>query len=390
VTAPNRLLARFGEVWLKGRNRHYFMQRLRHNLERSLSAAIPGTRVRAPYGRFFVDLPEGAPLEVATAICRDTPGLTSVSPVMEVPSNIEAMIEGALALVAERWAGATGSFAVKARRTDKRFPLTSPEVGARVGDRVGELTGLRTDLKHPDHVVGVEVGEERSWVWVDTERCAGGLPVGCAGRVLLLLSGGIDSPVAGYLAQKRGCELDAVYFHSPPFIGESSREKVEALARRLAPRQGGLRLHVAHFTHVQKAIKAECEPKLTVLLYRRFMYRIAAELAAARGARALCTGENLGQVASQTLLNLALVDRLTELLTLRPLITFDKQETIALARRIGTYDTSILPFDDCCTLFVPRHPALKAPVRIIERQEARLDVEALVAESLARIEVVDV
>lgn len=383
------LLVRLGEVWLKGRNRGEFLGRLRRNLRASLEAAVPGARLRGRYARLFVELPDPSLAPAAVTVCADTPGLTSVSPVRRVESDEAAIVAEALALARAEWAGATGSFRVAARRSDKSFPLTSPEINRRVGGPLGRELGLTVNLKAADRELGVEVGEDGTLLWVHTFPAVGGLPVGSTGRVLLLLSGGIDSPVAGYLAQKRGCALDAVYFHSPPFISEASREKVEALARRLAPRQGGLRLHVVPFTDIQTAIRQRCEPRHTVLLYRRFMYRIAAALAGRIGADALCTGENLGQVASQTLENLALVDRLTDRLTLRPLLTHDKQETVEIARRIGTYELSIQPFDDCCTLFVPKHPTLRAPARVLEAQETRLDVDHLVRSALARTEVVD-
>ncbi len=381
-------MCRMGELWLKGRNRHTFVDRLRTNLQSSLNAAVEGAVVRKTHGRLFVDLADPQTSARALAVCADTPGLTSVSPVVRVDSDIEAITTAGVELARVEWAGASGSFKADSRRPWKQFPLTTPQIDRAVGGAVAGEMGFSVDLKAPDYTLGIEVDEHGSHVWTHNVRAVGGLPVGCSGRVMLLLSGGIDSPVAGYLAQKRGCAVDAVYFHSPPFISEASRDKVETLARMLAPRQGKLRLHVAHFTEIQKAIRANCEGRLTVLLYRRFMYRIAAELASRRGAQALCTGESVGQVASQTLENLTVVDFVTDLFTLRPVICFDKQEITALARRIGTYETSILPHDDCCTLFVPRNPALRASVRTLEKAERALDVEALVAEALERTEVV--
>ncbi len=379
------LLIRIGEVWLKGRNRGEFLDKLRRNLRASLAAAVPGAKLQGHYARYFAVLPSPEGLEAALAVVADTPGVSSVSPVRRVPSDLETITTEARRLAAVELAGATGTFAADARRSLKSFPLTSPALNAHVGGAVAGDLGLRVDLKRPNHRLGIEVAEEGTYLWVRTLPAVGGLPVGTTGRVLLLLSGGIDSPVAGYLAQKRGCALDAVYFHSPPFIGEASREKVEDLARTLAPRQGGLLLHVVPFTAVQTEIRKRCDPRLTVLLYRRFMYRIAGALAAQLGSAALCTGENLGQVASQTLENLTLVDNLTGLLTMRPLLTYDKLETIAIARRIGTFELSIRPFDDCCTLFVPKHPAIRAPVRALEHEEAKLDVDHLVRAALAGV-----
>ncbi len=384
--AYDLLLGRLGELWLKGRNRNDFYDRLKRNLQGAMSAELRGVQVQGSHGRLFVKLTDPADVDRALAICRDTPGLSSVSPVLRVPTDLEGMKRAALDLVQAEWAGREGTFAVDARRTFKGFPLTSPQIAREVGGAVQDATDRTVDLSAPTLTLGVEVNEDRTHLWTHTQPAPGGLPVGSAGRVLLLLSGGIDSPVAGYLAQKRGAALDAVYFHSPPFISAASRDKVETLARRLATRQNGMRLHVVHFTEIQKAIKAAGGDRLTVLLYRRFMYRIAARLAKRRKCRALCTGENLGQVASQTLENLTVVDRLTDLLTLRPLITFDKLEIMAIARRIGTYDTSVLPYDDCCTLFVPRNPAIKASIKSLEKAERRLEVEALVEQALAATE----
>ncbi|MEZ4471696.1 MAG: hypothetical protein R3F60_13010 [bacterium] len=234
----------------------------------------------------------------------------------------------------------------------------------------------------------MDIAVGAAFVSVERFAGAGGLPVGSTGRVLLLLSGGIDSPVAGYLAQKRGCAVEAVYFHSPPYVSEASRDKVIALARRLAPRQGGLTLHIVPFTAVQEAIRDAGGGRLSVLLYRRFMYRIAAALAKRRRLLALCTGESLGQVASQTLENLRLVDQVSDALTLRPLITTDKQDIMELARRLGTYDISVLPHQDCCTLFVPEHPSTRAPLGLLVAHEEKLAVEAQVQAALDRTETV--
>ncbi len=382
------ILCRLGEVWLKGRNRGVFLERLRRNLHASLGARLEGVKVQKTHGRFFVKLADPAQLADALPIILDTPGLSGASPCIRIEGGLEEIQAAALELAQSEWSGLEGSFAVDSRRTWKQFPLPSPEINRVVGGPIQEALGFSVNLKRPDRRLGIEVNEDHHHLWAHTFHGVGGLPIGSAGRVMLLLSGGIDSPVAGYLAQKRGCELDAVYFHSPPFVSEASRDKVETLARSLAPRQSGLRLHVVHFTEIQKAIKEHCDRRMTVLLYRRFMYRIAARLAAQRRCQALATGENLGQVASQTLENLTVVDGLDPILTLRPLITFDKQEIMALARGIDTYDVSILPHDDCCTLFVPRNPTLRGSNRELEAQEERLEVEALIEEAIEATEVV--
>jgi tRNA uracil 4-sulfurtransferase len=380
------VILRVGELWLKGRNQQRFIDRLKHNLRTTIRAAAGPCVIRGNRGHLFLHLEEPAKLKQAIAVAADTPGITSVSPVYRLPSDLDAIEAKCVELATKAWGGRDISFAAKTKRLDKSLPFNAPELNQRFGGAVFEQVKLRVDLKNPDEVLGIEVGKEHSHIWVQTYRAVGGLPIGCTGKVLLLLSGGIDSPVAGYMAQKRGCELEAIYFHSPPFISEASREKVEALARKLAPRQGGMTLKVVPFTEIQKAIKANCDGRLAVLLYRRFMYRIADRVAVSAKAHALCTGENLAQVASQTLENLNLVDQVTSRITLRPLITYDKAEIVNISRRIGTFETSILPHDDCCTLFVPKHPVTKGRLSILESAEAKLPVEDLINAAIDGIE----
>jgi thiamine biosynthesis protein ThiI len=379
---------RFGELFLKGRNRSHFVRRLADNLHASLKAAVgrAAFKVHVQHGRFLVELHDPTVIDQVMDICVDTPGFATVQPVRRCEPTLEAVTATALKLVAETWIDFEGTFAVRCRRSYKRHPLTSTQIERAVGGLVGEQVQLEVDLKNADHHVWIELAEEHAYVWTVDRRGAGGLPVSSSGKALLLLSGGIDSPVAGYLAQKRGCMLEAVYFHSPPFISENARDKVEQIAAKLAPRQSWLNLNVVRFTEIQQAIHEKCHARYTVLLYRRFMYRIAHRIAAQRKCMALATGENLAQVASQTLANLNLVDHLGELLTLRPVLTYDKREIMDLARRIGTYDLSIMPFDDCCTLFLPDNPATRAREDQLVYEEAKLDVDALVAQAIENTE----
>jgi thiamine biosynthesis protein ThiI len=275
---------------------------------------------------------------------------------------------------------------VETNRRDKRFAMTSQEVSRVVGGRVAQATGLPVDVHAPRAMLRLEIGAEASFLFSRMLPGPGGLPVGTAGHVALLLSGGIDSPVAGWSAMRRGCTLSAIYFHSFPYTGDRTKEKVLDLARRLSPWHGRIAVHVVHFTEAQKALRAHGPGELAVLLYRRMMMRVASRIAAADKARALVTGENLGQVASQTLDNLAVIEDAAELPVLRPLLTFDKSEIIARAQAIGTYDLSILPYDDCCSLFVPRHPATHARVHDLGRAEAGLDVAAMADELAAKAE----
>jgi thiamine biosynthesis protein ThiI len=257
------------------------------------------------------------------------------------------------------------------------------EMAKRLGARVQAETGLAVDVHTPALRLGVEVETDIAFVYAGTRAAPGGLPVGTAGNALLLLSGGIDSPVAGWLAAKRGLALDAVYFHSPPFIGEKSRDKVLALGRILARWQALRSVTVVPFTDAQKKLRDAGAADLAVVLYRRMMMRIADAIADRLEAAALVTGENLGQVASQTIENMTAIEAAARRVVLRPLVTYDKVETTALARRIGTFETSILPFEDCCSLFVPPHPATRARKEDAERIEADVDVAAIVEAAVA-------
>jgi thiamine biosynthesis protein ThiI len=281
------------------------------------------------------------------------------------------------------------SFRIEARRSDKRFPLQSQDIATRVGAAVNQATGIPVDLTQPALVVGVEVGQHGAWVFADTRPAPGGLPVGTAGKAVLLLSGGIDSPVAGWLAAKRGLELHGLYFHSPPFVGEKSKDKVAELARTLSRWNALASLRVVNFTDSQKRLRDAGPAELAVVLYRRMMMRVADLVADQLKAQALVTGENLGQVASQTLTNLGTIEAAARHLVLRPLVTYDKQETVDLAKRIGSYDLSVLPYDDCCSLFVPPHPATTAREVDAERAEATLDIAAEAAAMAAGVETVD-
>ncbi len=311
-------------------------------------------------------------------------GLHSMAPATVTGRDLDAIAASAVNEAGRLPAGTT--FKVETNRRDKRFALTSQQISAEVGGRVARATGLPVDVHDPAFVIRIEVATEATFVFSRMVPGPGGLPVGTAGHVTLLLSGGIDSPVAGWSAMRRGCTLSAVYFHSFPYTGEKTREKVLDLARRLCPWHGPIAVHVVHFTEVQKALRASGPAELAVVLYRRMMMRAASRIAAAERSLALVTGENLGQVASQTLANLAVIEDAAGLPVLRPLLTFDKSEIIARAQAIGTFDLSILPYEDCCQLFVPRHPATRARLDEVRAAESRLDVAALAADLAAHAE----
>src|SRR5262249_12968467 len=312
-------------------------------------------------------------------------GIQSFSPVVLCAKDFDALRDEAVR-VAVAAAGGAKSFKVDAVRSDKRFPVRSMDMGRDIGAAIFHATGLRVDLHHPDLVVGIEVGVHHTFVFAETRPGPGGLPVGASGRANLLLSGGIDSAVAGWLAMKRGLILDATYFHAFPFTGDKTKEKVIDLVRLLTPWHGPIELSVIQFAEAQKALRASGDAELAVVLYRRMMLRAAAEVARRRGATALGTGDSLGQVASPTLQNMATIRAAAQLLVLRPLLCYDKLETMALAKRIGTYETSIQPYDDCCSLFLPAHPATRSTVARAAEAEGSLDVAAMAEELADRAE----
>lgn len=380
------VVLRLGELFLKGRNRYAFVDRLVANVERAISFA-PGLRVERAQGRLYVVGP-GAHAPAVLDRLRTIFGIRSLSPAQLAAPDVDALTQAARTLAATYvHQHQPRSFGVHTRRSDKRFPLRSTEVSARIGDRIGEDMQLPVDLSNPDLAVGIEIGHTHSFVFTERIPGAGGLPVGMSGRVLLLLSGGIDSPVAGYLLQKRGCELVALYFHSPPHTGAHARDKVMQLAEHLARAQGQLTLCVVNFTRVQETIRDTAPANTVVVLYRRMMMRIASRIAETHHCLALATGENLSQVASQTLENLACINAAAALPVLRPVLTYDKQETVDFAKSIGTYTASTLPYPDCCSLFVPKHPATKLSLVAAENAEAKLAIIDLIDDALAQLTV---
>ena len=384
------VLCRFGELFLKAGNRKAFERMLADNVRAALGG-LPRARVEQAHGRLFVRLPSEDADEAAGRLSRVF-GLVSFSVARQVEAKPDLEAITAMA-VDEARAAVTrdrpASFKVEARRPDKRFPKSSMEIDRHVGAAVQAATGLAVDVHQPALRLGIEVGTDVAYVFAGKHDAPGGLPVGVSGRALLLLSGGIDSPVAGWLAAKRGLALDAIYFHSPPYIGEKSRDKVLALGKQLARWQALRSVTIVPFTAVQKRLRDAGPAELAVVLYRRMMLRIADAVADKLEADALVTGDNLGQVASQTIENLTAIEAAARRVVLRPLITYDKVETTALARRIGTYETSILPFDDCCSLFLPRHPATAARPKDAEKAEQGLDLPGEVAAAVAASEVVD-
>ena len=383
MAAPTYMLVHYGEIALKRGNRPFFLRRLRENIE----AAVGPLGVRAvveKMGRLILRLgPGAASAEIVARLAR-TFGVVNFAPAIRAPRDLEGLTAAVEGLVAGR---RFESFRITARRADPAYPHKSPELERHLGAVVQRLTGARVDLEHPAATVYVEVLPGEALCYMDRVTGPGGLPVGSSGAVTALLSGGIDSPVAAYRMLKRGCRVHFVHFSGQPFHDTRSVEKAQELAGVLATYQGPCRLAVVPFGEIQREVVLGVPAELRVLAYRRLMMRIAGRLAQADGTRALVTGESLGQVASQTLENLAVVESVSPLLVLRPLVGMDKQEIIAEARAIGTYEISIEPDQDCCRLFVPRHPATRATLEDLAAAEKRLDVEALVEQGVSKAQV---
>jgi thiamine biosynthesis protein ThiI len=373
------LVVHYHEISLKGGNRPLFIRRLGRNLqEATAGCGVRGLR-RLP-GRLVLDLAPGADLDLLRARVATVFGIANFGVGLSTAARLDAVQEAVVALLSGR---PVGTFRITARRTFKVFPLTSEEVNRQLGALVLERFGGRVDLTRPELNVHVELLPGEAIVFADRHPGPGGLPVGVSGRVVALLSGGIDSPVAACRLQKRGCEVEFVHFHSAPYLSTASQDKARALVAHLVRHQLSARLWLVPFGDLQREVLLAVPPPLRVVVYRRLMARIAERVAGRVGALALVTGESLGQVASQTLEHLARVSEVVTLPILRPLIGTDQEEIIREARAIGTYETSIEPDQDCCTLFVPRHPATRTSAAEAATAEARLDVARLVEAGLA-------
>ena len=375
------LLVRYGEIFLKGQNRPVFMRALVKRVKRAVQEL--GATVYLNDSRIFVT--DYSDQDEAIRRVTKVFGVHSVCPAIEMPKeDFDAVAAQAVAMMADL----RGTFKVSARRSDKRYPLDSPAINGQIGHRVLVANkNLSVDVKNPDHIMNVEI-RDHAYLYVKVVPAVGGMPVGTNGRATLLLSGGIDSPVAGWMIAKRGVHINAVHFHSYPYTSDRAKEKVLDLARILSESCCGIRVHVVPFTKIQMEIHEKCPDEYTTLIMRRFMMRIAERVAISEKSEALITGESIGQVASQTMTALGTTDMVVNMPVFRPVIGFDKKEIIAIAEKIGTMETSSLPYEDCCTVFTPRHPATHPHLDIIEDAEAKLDMEALIQEAMEGIEIV--
>ncbi|HTY54555.1 MAG TPA: tRNA uracil 4-sulfurtransferase ThiI [Candidatus Binataceae bacterium] len=376
------LIGRFHEIALKGKNRWRFVDQLKRNLRATFADYRLGP-MRGEGPRLMVELPEDLSDEVARERASLMFGLQTFSIGRPAARDLDEIKSGVLDAI--RGCNAQ-SFRILTRRADKQFAFNSPEIDRAVGAAVKEATGIKVDLEHPELTIGIEILPTVAFFSIGKYSGPGGLPVGVSGHAVALISGGIDSPVAAYRMMRRGLRLDFVHFHSFPLLSAASREKARDLVAHLTRYQARSNLILVPFAELQRRIVAQMPRPLRVVLYRRFMMRIASALAVESGATALVTGESLGQVASQTLENMTVITQAATLPVFRPLVGMDKNEIVDQARRLGTFETSIIPDQDCCTLFVPAHPETHARREQVEQAESMLEVDAMVADALGRSE----
>lgn len=382
------ILLKLGEIVLKGLNRKYFEQRLISNIHKKLRS-FGKFRVYSVQSTIYVEpLGDVCDMEEVFEALRQVFGVISLSRAAACEKSKEAILETALRYLKDELSSAK-SFKVETKRSDKSFPMTSIQLSQYVGGEIADIyQNLQADMHNPELVVHLEVRDFSAYVHAGGARGAGGLPVGTAGRAITLLSGGIDSPVSSYMMAKRGLRLVPVHFFSFPYTSELAKQKVLDLASKLEDYCGDLRVEIVPFTRIQEEIRAKCPEDYFTLIMRRFMMRIADKLTEKHGCKAIITGENLGQVASQTLEAMAVTEACCSQPVLRPLIGMDKEEIVRLARKIGTFETSVLPYEDCCTVFTPRHPKTKPRIEEVEAAEAPLDIDALIEEALLGVETV--
>ena len=394
MTERRTVLIRYDEIGLKGRNRKFFEKCLLRNIKRVLSSGTDDIVYRSPRGRIFLDIPSSFAPE-CTVRLKSVPGIASFSIGISMEPDFDAMAELGIQWIEPRLKSGRDAmkFCVKTRRSAKSFPKTSPEVNFEVGSRImTKLSprGLTVNIKEAKYVLEIEIGSSETVVFDNREPGLRGLPVGSSGNVLCLLSGGIDSPVSAFIMACRGCRVHFVFFDNQPFLGRGGYDKVLILAKKINHFQTRGTLFVVPFQDVQAAIRDHCNEENRVVLYRRMMYRIAAEIADRQGSLALVTGESLGQVASQTLENLAAVSCVTSVSVFRPLIGMNKESIISRAKEIGTYETSIEPQPDCCSVFMPKNPATRSKIPFLERDEEKIPWKELCDDALAKVEIIKV
>lgn len=379
----DHILVRYGEITLKTRNRKMFINALRQNMKRALTGF--NIELIAHWDRAYIRLNREDPHKVMDAL-ENVNGILSVSPVAKLEKSEETMKETAVHFAEGFNKG--DSFKIEVKRADKSYHLKTFDIQYMLGGYVLEnVLGLKVDVKHPDHQIMVEVRLDGIYMYHEVRQCIGGLPIGTGGRALLMLSGGIDSPVAGLEVMKKGVEIEAIHFHSPPYTSPQATEKVKQLVDIMSKRTGAeIKLHIVPFTELQTKIYDWIPDNMSMTTTRRIMLIIAERLAERIDAKAIVNGENLGQVASQTLSSMHAINAVTNFPVLRPLLTLEKNEIVEMARRYGTYETSVLPYEDCCTIFKPKSPKTRPEVEKVEKFESKVDFAPMIEKALEGIE----
>ncbi len=381
----SEIMIRYGELSTKGKNKKDFIKTLRQNVQSALED-FPRAKVEANYDRMYVYL-HGEEYEAIKERLQDIFGIQNFSPVRQVDKTVEAMTQAAVDMVSQHYEKGK-TFKIGTRRADKDFPLDTPEINREVGAAVIKaIPTIQAQMHSPDIMVNIEVRKDGIYLFTERLDGPGGFPVGTGGSAALMLSGGIDSPVAGYLTLKKGVKVEAIHFYSPPYTSPHALKKAQDLTAKIARFSGPIHFITVPFTAIQESIKKACPDSLSMTLNRRFMMRITDRIRQERGALAIVNGESIGQVASQTLESMVAINEVTSTPILRPLISMDKTEIIELARSIDTYDLSTQPYEDCCTIFAPQKPKTKPDLDEVKKWEEKLDVDALVEEAVAQIEV---
>ncbi|MBQ0059251.1 MAG: tRNA 4-thiouridine(8) synthase ThiI [Lachnospiraceae bacterium] len=387
----NTFLIKYGEIGIKGNNRHVFEDALCKRIRLALAKVSGEFNITKERGRIYVRADGEWHYEETLDALKHVFGIVGICPVMVIPAtDFAALAEAALQFLKETYPGTTKSFKVKAKRINKGFEKNSMEIDADLGEIILEnCPTMHVDVHHPDILLDIEI-RDNIYIYSETIPGPGGMPIGTGGNATLLLSGGIDSPVAGYMVARRGVAIDAVYFHAPPYTSERAKQKVVDLAKALTKYTGPIRLHVVNFTDIQLAIYDICPHEELTIIMRRYMMRIAEHFAKQNQSLGLITGESIGQVASQTMQSLLTTNAVCTLPVYRPLIAFDKNDIVTIAKDIGTYETSILPYEDCCTIFVAKHPVTKPTLPVIERSEQKLNkvIDDLMKQTLESTEVI--
>lgn len=378
------LLLKFGELFLKGKNKHEFEKLLMKNISRKLSGHDFSLEYTS--GRIILENYDEFEESVIIEKLKTVFGLIGIAKAVEIDGDYENIKKYISKIKI------SGTFKVISKRADKRYPLTSVELDRNLGEVIlNSNPNAKVDLHTPNTIVYVEVRfNNKCYIYYENIKCAGGLPLGSGGEALLLLSGGIDSPVAGYLMAKRGLKIEAVHFHSYPYTSEQAKEKVITLARELCAYVDEVKLHIVSFTKIQEQIHMNCDAEYMITIMRRIMMRIAEKICEKDSLGAIITGESLGQVASQTMQSINVTNSVVSLPVFRPLIAFDKEDIMEIAKKIGTYETSILPYEDCCTVFLPKYPVIKPTIKRAEYLEKFLNIDALVDEAIRTEEVLEI